>query len=221
MKPASGPFTKGSCATLVAVSEPVEALLVDLGGVVIGIDFGRCFERWARSAGCSAEALAARFTFDAAYEGHERGALGTTAYWDHLRDTLSIGISDEDLLDGWNDIYEGATHDVVELLRRAGATWPLYGFTNTNPAHQSEWVHRFAAELSIFRTIFVSSELGHRKPDREAFEVVVDAIGVPAARTLFFDDTAENVEGALAAGLQAVHVTSADSVRVALESASR
>lgn len=203
------------------VSEPVEALLVDLGGVVIGIDFGRCFERWADSASCSAEALAARFAFDAAYEAHERGALDTAAYWDHLRGSLSIEISDDALLEGWNDIYEGADQEVLELLAGAASTWPLYGFTNTNAAHQSEWAHRFASELSIFETIFVSSELGHRKPDREAFEVVVGTIGVPAARTLFFDDTEENVEGALAAGLQAVHVTSAESVRSALQSASR
>jgi HAD superfamily hydrolase (TIGR01549 family) len=203
------------------VSEPVEALLVDLGGVVIGIDFGRCFERWARSAGCSPDALADGFTFDAAYEAHERGMLETAAYWDHLRSSLSVELSDEELMEGWNDIYEGADHEVLELLVTAGTTWPLYGFTNTNPAHQSEWAHRFATELSIFETIFVSSELGHRKPEREAFEAVVEAIGVPAARTLFFDDTEENVEGALVAGLQAVHVTSADSVRIALRSASR
>ncbi len=202
------------------MSEPVEALLVDLGGVVIGIDFGRCFEHWARSAGCRSDALAEGFAFDAAYEAHERGVLDTAAYWDHLRSSLSIDLSDAALMEGWNDIYEGADHEVLELLAHAGTTWPLYGFTNTNPAHQSEWAHRFATELSIFETIFVSSELGHRKPDRQAFEVVVDAIGVPAERTLFFDDTQENVEGALAAGLQAVHVTSAESVRSALQSAS-
>ena len=33
-------------------------------------------------------------------------------------------------------------------------------------------------------------------------------IGVPAERILFFDDTLENVDGARACGLQALHVTS-------------
>jgi putative hydrolase of the HAD superfamily len=45
---------------------------------------------------------------------------------------------------------------------------------------------------------------------------VVKAIGVPAARIVFFDDLAENIEGARARGLTAVHVTSSDDVARAL-----
>ena len=33
-------------------------------------------------------------------------------------------------------------------------------------------------------------------------------MGVPASRIVFFDDLAENIEGARARGLKAVHVTS-------------
>ena len=43
------------------------------------------------------------------------------------------------------------------------------------------------------------------------------AIGVPASRIVFFDDSAENIEGARARGLTAVHVTSPDEVAKALE----
>ena len=45
-----------------------------------------------------------------------------------------------------------------------------------------------------------------------AYDHVVKAIGVPASRIVFFDDLAENIEGARARGLTAVHVTSPDDV---------
>jgi putative hydrolase of the HAD superfamily len=45
---------------------------------------------------------------------------------------------------------------------------------------------------------------------------VVNAIGVPAERIVFFDDLAENIEGARGRGLIAVHVTSPDDVANAL-----
>jgi putative hydrolase of the HAD superfamily len=45
---------------------------------------------------------------------------------------------------------------------------------------------------------------------------VVKAIGVPAERIVFFDDLAENIEGARARGLLAVHVTSPGDVAAAL-----
>jgi putative hydrolase of the HAD superfamily len=64
--------------------------------------------------------------------------------------------------------------------------------------------------------MFLSSAIGLRKPDAAAYDHVVKAIGVPASRIVFFDDLAENIEGARARGLTAVHVTSPDDVARAL-----
>lgn len=102
------------------------------------------------------------------------------------------------------------------MLATAARHLPLYAFTNSNPTHQREWSARYAAELSSFRDIFVSSDLGLRKPDRAAFAAVAGRTGFRPAEILFFDDTAENVTGARAAGLQAVLVRSSGDIRSAL-----
>ena len=64
--------------------------------------------------------------------------------------------------------------------------------------------------------MFISSEIGLRKPDLQAFEHILKDTSTTAATMLFFDDTNENVEGALRAGLQAIHVKSAVDVPEAL-----
>ena len=61
--------------------------------------------------------------------------------------------------------------------------------------------------LGHFREIYLSSTIGLRKPEAAAYDHVVKAIGVPASRIVFFDDSAENIAGARARGLNAVHVT--------------
>jgi len=40
----------------------------------------------------------------------------------------------------------------------------------------------------------VSSTIGLRKPEAEAYDYVVRAIGVSADRIVFFDDSLENIE---------------------------
>ena len=102
--------------------------------------------------------------------------------------------------------------------RLAGAAQrlPLYAFSNTNPAHVAHFSQAYAGVLSHFREIFLSSSIGLRKPDAEAYDHVIKAIGVPASRILFFDDSAANIEGARARGLCAIHVTSMDDVARAL-----
>ena len=105
---------------------------------------------------------------------------------------------------------------IAPLLKRAAQRLPLYAFSNTNGAHVEHFSQRYAAVLGHFREIFLSSRIGLRKPDAAAYDHVVKAIGAPAERVVFFDDLAENIEGARARGLTAVHVTSPDDVAEAL-----
>jgi putative hydrolase of the HAD superfamily len=105
---------------------------------------------------------------------------------------------------------------IAPLLQRAAQRLPLYAFSNTNAAHVEHFSETYAGVLGHFREIFLSSAIGLRKPDAAAYDHVVKAIGVPASRIVFFDDLAENIDGARACGLTAVHVTSPDDVAHAL-----
>lgn len=195
----------------------VSALLFDLGGVIMGIDWDRAFERWARASGEEPGTIRDRYRFDdAAYERHERGEIEERDYYAALRQSLGIDIADDEFRAGWNAIFTGDIVENVELLRRIEGRIPLYAFSNSNATHHGVWGKRFEGALRPFRKVFVSSELGVRKPDREAFQRISREIGVPLAEILFFDDTLANVEGARAAGLQAVHVKSPQDVEDAL-----
>ncbi len=90
--------------------------------------------------------------------------------------------------------------DVWTLLRNA--------FTNARPTHQRVWSQRYAEVLSLFDNVFVSSDLGKRKPEPEAFLTIATALGVALPRIVSCGDLLENVEGARAVGMQAVHVRS-------------
>ncbi len=171
--------------------------------------------RWANSAGRGFD-MASRFGFDAAYEEHERGTLDVAGYFEALRRGLSVDLADDELLEGWNDIYVGVNEEICPVLAAARARFPLYALTNSNPSHHAVWSERFADVLEVFTATFVSSDIGHRKPDRAAFDTVTSMIGVSPSSILFFDDTFENVTGARSAGMQAVHVTSTETVRTAL-----
>ena len=193
-----------------------DALLFDLGGVVIEIDFGLMFTRWATDAGVPVETIRSRFSFDDAYERHERGELPARDYFAALRASLKIDLSDAELTAGWNAIYLGEVAGIRSLLGALAGRLPLYGFTNSNPTHQAFWTPRYAEVLKSFRRVFVSSEMGLRKPEAAAFAAISREIGVPLERILFFDDTAVNVEGARAIGMPAVLVRSLDDVMKAL-----
>jgi glucose-1-phosphatase len=197
-------------------SSRADALLFDLGRVVIDIDFNRAFSRWAEHARCDQELIRGRFQQDTAYKRHERGEIDSKEYFANLRESLGIDISDAQLLEGWNSILVGEMPGVSELLAKAAESFPLYAFTNSNCAHEHCWSKQFSSILGNFKQVFVSSTIGLRKPEAEAYDHVVRAIGASANRIVFFDDVLENIEGARARGLQAVHVKSGADVVDAL-----
>jgi putative hydrolase of the HAD superfamily len=193
-----------------------DVLLFDLGRVVLDISFDQVMACWASHAGCTPADLAARFVVDESFKHHEIGRIDDAAFFASLRRSLGIGITDAQFLEGWNAIFTGEMPGIAPLLANAARRMPLYAFSNTNPAHVAHFSAAYADVLKHFREIFLSSTIGLRKPDAEAYDHVIDAIGVPASRILFFDDSAANIEGARARGLSAIHVTSTDDVARAL-----
>jgi FMN phosphatase YigB (HAD superfamily) len=195
-----------------------DALLFDLGRVVLDIDFGKVVACWAGHAGCEPAHLAGRFSWrDEFYQRHEKGEISDAEFFAALRALLGVELTDAQFLEGWNEIFAGEMPGIAPLLARAAGRLPLYAFSNTNAAHVEHFSQVDADVLGHFREIFLSSTIGLRKPDAAAYDHVVKAIGVPAGRIVFFDDSAENIEGARARGLTAVHVTSPEDVADALD----
>ncbi len=194
----------------------VDALLFDLGGVVFEFDFEHALRHWAAFSPLPMAELRARFGFDEAYRRHERGEIAAATYFDGLRRTLQLDASDADIGAGWNAIFRAEISDTLDAIEAARRQRPCYAFSNTNAEHQRAWSAAYPRIATVFDRVFVSSEIGLRKPEPAAFAHVAEKIGVAPPHILFFDDLAENVEGAIGAGLQAVQVRSPDDVRAAL-----
>src|SRR5688500_14258200 len=126
----------------------LDALVFDLGNVLVPIDFGRAFAAWAEAARLQPGELAARFSFDEAYCAHERGELDAPRYFACLRRSLGVSLSDEELLRGWNAIFLDPLAEIAALVRTLARSMPLYVFTNTNPAHIACWKPRYRELLA-------------------------------------------------------------------------
>ena len=198
------------------MTQDIKALLFDLGGVLIDLHPGRVAERWAEHAGREAAGLNWRFVADADYRRHERGEISSPDYLELLRARMDIPLSGAAMLDGWNRIFGEAVAGVEELLAAAAKHRPLYLFSNSNPAHQEYWSARYAPLLRHFRKVFVSSSIGLRKPDAQAFRHVADEMGVSPAEAAFFDDTPENIAGARALGFRSYLIGEPADLRRAL-----
>lgn len=195
------------------------ALLFDIGGVLIDIDFRRALQAWAAYSDLAKEEMAQIFQFDPSYQQHERGQISAHDYFSHLRECLKLSATTEEIEAGWNAIFVGEITETRLLVQSARLKIPSYAFTNTNESHMRRWSKRFPEVVAAFDRIFASHQIGLRKPEAAAFEHICNAIGAAPETVLFFDDLDENVRAAESAGLRSVLVTSTQDVSRALQEA--
>jgi putative hydrolase of the HAD superfamily len=125
--------------------------------------------------------------------------------------TSGAGIDENGLL---KRMFGGATPDpaMVELVRKARAAG-LHTALLSN-----SWGEGYPKDLllELFDTVVISGRIGLRKPDERIYHHTLEQVGVPAARSVFFDDAPVNVEAAQAVGMHAFRHTGAESTRAHL-----
>jgi 2-haloacid dehalogenase len=113
----------------------------------------------------------------------------------------------------WHDMVPHAYEDtaaIMEALIRNG--YDVTMLTNFAADTFSEARQRFDF-LNKPRGVTVSAEIGKIKPDKGIYDHHVANFGLDPAATIFIDDSQKNVDGAIAAGWQALLFTGAETLK--------
>lgn len=184
----------------------------DLGNVVIRTDFSIPGEVWSRYCGRTAKELLGDFRIDNEFESFECGRMSSRDYHGHFNRLLGIDLTFNEFVEGWNAIYQGLFEQVIVAVRRLKNEGRVVALTNTNEVHCDVWPRLYPTLLDLFETIYISNEVGLRKPDPALFKLVLEREAMKPADTVFFDDNAENVAAARALGIRSVLVASPEDV---------
>lgn len=191
-----------------------DAIIFDLGGVILPLSYGRTIDGLSALLGRDAREIYQETSQESLFDRFERGEIGQEMFRDSLR-ALSRAErppTDEELDGAWNAILEEIPEDHVALLRGLSRVKRTFLLSNTNEIHlakfEADYDARHAGLHGPFWTLFekdyYSHRIGLRKPDRAAFLHILDGHSLRPERTLFIDDNHYNVDAARALGLSAI-----------------
>ena len=177
-------------------SAPFDAIVFDLGGVIVGHDNAVMVERVAsrcRATPREVSRLMRRKDWNA-------GAPIEELHGELKEELAYAGDFDQFAADFCCHLVVDPS--MLALAQRLAAQQRVMIFSNTNQVHWDFLVAETGGELAAFEA-YLSHELRRAKPAVEAFRLVAEQAAIDPGRSIFFDDVAENVEGARAAGFQA------------------
>ena len=99
----------------------------------------------------------------------------------------------------------------IDFLTKLKKLYPLFLLSNTNSIHidyfcKSIGVKQSDCFFSLFKKIYLSHEIGVRKPNQEAFQIILNENHLTPKEVLFFDDSPQHIKAAKKLGINCYHV---------------
>jgi putative hydrolase of the HAD superfamily len=195
----------------------IEALLFDMGKVVLDFNFELGMEKLAGKCGLPLDEFK-QVLFDKAWiRPYERGEISTADYHRHLCEAGQLRMDLEEFQESWSSVFLPNLLVPEALLEELRQRYPLILVSNTNESH----VHYIESHYSVFQYFDVrifSHIVGSLKPDRRIYEAAIAASGQPAEALFFTDDREENIRAAEGFGIRAHQFTTVPRLVEALRS---
>jgi FMN phosphatase YigB (HAD superfamily) len=188
-----------------------KAIIFDLGGVLLNIDFRLSEKAFADLGLTNFADFFNQFHSNDLFRKLETG-MDDQLFYDDFRSGTGLQLSNEQIRDAWNALLLDYRTESVAVLPQLKEKYKLYLLSNTNEIHLREFQRRYDAwkpgEVfdDLFDAAYYSHRIGHRKPNASAFEYVLEKHNLIAAETIFIDDSINNIEAAQELGLQTIHL---------------
>ena len=190
--------------------EDIKAVIFDLGGVILDIDYDSTAKAFSRLGVTGFDKMYSQKNANSLFQKLERGKVTETEFYAEFRKTANIDLSDEQIKKAWNAMLLSFRKKTLRAISDLKSKYKLYLLSNTNIIHLQAFSEIFTNEIGsgslddYFDKIYYSHEIGFRKPDKESFEFVVKENNLLPAKTLFIDDSIQNIEAAEKSGLKTV-----------------
>jgi len=182
--------------------------IFDLGNVIVDIDFNRVLGVWSDYSRVPLANLQKSFTMGETFHQHERGHLTDEEFARQLCHEMDVALSYEQFAAGWQAVFVGLRKETIEImqsLRQQGHR--VVVLSNTNRLHTGFWPDEYPEVAQSADKIYLSQQMGMRKPDAEIYLKLLEEEGFSAEDAIFFDDNADNIKGAERLGITSILVT--------------
>ncbi len=177
-------------------------IFLDVGHVIVDIDFRNFAELMRRFTGLETEQLRAAINGGDLAGRYERGMLQDTEFHEEVCRRVGRNIPWDDFVGAWNSIFLPAPLLPESLIVALVRERPVWVASNTNRIHFDFTLRHFPL-LRHFTGYVLSYETGFAKPDLAFFRHALLKAGVKAEEALFTDDQVANVEAARSLGIDA------------------
>ncbi len=179
----------------------IKAVIFDLGGVVVNLDYERCISSFEAIGFEGAERYVSCYHPTEIFGALERGEISCESFCEELRKMSGKQMSDEEIFSAYQailvDIPIKKLRDMESLRKRGYKVYALSNMSQVMLPRVEELFECDGRKMGdYFDDQFISSQMGLMKPDSKIYEAVIERTGLKPQEMFFIDDGEKNIAAA-------------------------
>ncbi len=180
----------------------VEAIVSDVGGVILRDDFKSFFAQFEGKIGMPAHDFYALTVGSEEWKLYNKDFITEEELWRRLAPRVKVKDEVARELRQWRGMLVPMP-ETIEILRRTRGRYPLYYLSNVDKETTRYLQERYHL-YDLFDGGVLSWEAGMRKPEMGIYQLLIQRFRLTPGRTLYIDDKEPNLVPARQAGFQAI-----------------
>jgi putative hydrolase of the HAD superfamily len=184
--------------------QSIDFIYFDLGKVILEFNHEIGCQQVSELAGISAAEVDQALFGSGLEVEYETGLVNCSEFHKRFCSITGSSISQNELLSSMSDIFTPNLPIFPLIAQLKAANIPIGILSNTCRAHWEYVYGRYKILQDFFEPLILSYEVESMKPDAKIYQRAIEMAGCNVQKCFFVDDRQENVDGANAAGMDAV-----------------
>ena len=193
-----------------------KAIIFDLGAVLLNINYQNTIDEFFKLGIKNASTFYYKKAQTDLFNQIETGEISCRKFLSELqKETTNATIYQVEK--AWNSMLLDLPKERIKLLKKLKQDFPIFLLSNTNSIHISA-VKEYLGEdaytnfYNLFSKVYYSHEIGFRKPNKEAFQLILNENNLQAHEVLFIDDSPQHIKVAKELGLKTHHLKDGEEI---------
>ncbi|MFX1257170.1 MAG: HAD family hydrolase [Promethearchaeota archaeon] len=182
----------------------IKAIIFDLGGVIIELDFSNFFNKIISESPLNNPKTPILLEFFRQSDLYHQGKMTDKEFYQLACDLLQVCILDQsDFFNAFNSIISGFNSEMIELIKkiRNMNKFKLIALSNINSSHWNYLLSQKWNFIEYFDEMILSHKVKMLKPNPNLFKYAIEKAGCKPEEIVFVDDGFNNVRSAIELGI--------------------
>jgi len=193
----------------------IKAIIFDLGGVVVELDFSRFFKDIIEISPLNTPNSSLLLEFWRQSDIYHQGKISNKEFYSQACELLqTCALNQEQFFDSFNSVISHVKEDFLVLIKnlKEQNNIKLLCLSNVNSSHWHYLLEQNKEIVELFDELILSFEVHLTKPDPRLFKLAIQKAECKPEEIVFIDDGLNNIRSARELGINGIKFTNLENL---------